>query len=142
MIILKELTTLGTKLRKLRDDKKMSQSEIAGLLGVSQSAYNKWEANQARPTAYNLLKISDFHGIEIKALLEDSSGIVSNNIFKDSNVSYLFNYAQTVNMQSPELIDNIVKNQEQIFRMIEAQTRLIKNLLKKIKPVKNINNGT
>lgn len=126
------MTTLGTKLRKLRDDKKMSQSEIADLLGVSQSAYNKWEANQARPTVDNLLKISNFHGIEIKDLLEDSTGIVSNNIFKNSSVSHhIFNYAQTVNMQSPELIDNILKNQEQIFRMIEAQTSLIENLLKK-----------
>lgn len=126
------MTTLGTKLRKLRDDKKMSQSEIADLLGVSQSAYNKWEANQARPTVDNLLKISNFHGIELKDLLEDSTGIVSNNIFKNSSVSHhVFNYAQTVNMQSPELIDNILKNQEQIFRMIEAQTSLIENLLKK-----------
>ena len=126
------MTTLGTKLRKLRDNKKMSQSEIADLLGVSQSAYNKWEADQARPSSDNLMKISDFHDIEIKDLLEESTGIVSNNIFKDSSVSHhIFNYAQTVNMQSPELIENIVKNQEQIFKMIEVQTKLIESLLKK-----------
>ncbi|EJL68191.1 helix-turn-helix domain-containing protein [Chryseobacterium populi] len=126
------MTTLGTKLRRLRDDKKMSQTEIANILGVSQSAYNKWEADQAKPSSDNLLKISDFHNVEIKDLLEDNVGIVSNNIFKDSSVSHhIFNYAQTVNMQSPELIENIVKNQEQIFKMIELQTQLIERLLKK-----------
>ena len=126
------MTTLGTKLRKLRDDKKMSQSEIANMLGVSQSAYNKWEADQAKPSSDNLLKISDFHEVEIKDLLEDTNGIISNNIFKDSSVSHhIFNYAQTVNMQSPELIENILKNQEQITKLIEIQSKLIESLLKK-----------
>lgn len=126
------MTTLGTKLIKLRDHKKMSQSEIADVLGVSQSAYNKWEADQAKPNSDNLLRISEFHNVEINDLLEDTSGIVSNNIFRDSSVSHhIFNYAQTVNMQSPELIENILKNQEQIAKLIEAQSNLIESLLKK-----------
>ncbi|BFO64668.1 hypothetical protein KCF3NO3_06510 [Chryseobacterium sp. KCF3-3] len=132
MVILKGMTTLGTKLRKLRDGKKISQSEIANILGVSQSAYNKWEADQARPSSDNLLKISDFHGVEIKDLLEDNAGIVSNNIFKDSSISHhIFNYAQTVNMQSPELVDTILKNQKDISKLIELQSKLIETLLKK-----------
>lgn len=126
------MATLGTKLRKLRDDKRMSQTEIPDLLGVSQSAYNKWEADQAKPSADNLLKISDFHYIEIKDLFEDTNGIVSNNIFKDSSISHhIFNYAQTVNMQSPEVIENILKNQDQISKLMEAQSKLIESLLKK-----------
>ncbi|MGN7756738.1 hypothetical protein ACTJIV_04625 [Chryseobacterium sp. 22532] len=37
----------------------------------------------------------------------------------------------TVNMQSPELIESILKNQEQITKLIELQGKLIENLLKK-----------
>lgn len=34
-------------------------------------------------------------------------------------------------MQSPELIEIILKNQEQLTKLMEAQTRLIEDLLKK-----------
>jgi len=125
------MTTLGTKLRKLRNNKKMSQTEIANMLGVSQSAYNKWEADQAKPNTDNLVRIAELHDVEIKDLLEDNTGIVSNNIFKDSSVSHHIFIMHKVNMQSPELINSIVKNQEQIFKMIEIQTKLIENLIKK-----------
>ena len=132
VIILHIMATLGTKLRKLRDDKKMSQSQIAVMLGISQSAYNKWEADQAKPSSDNLLKLSEFHNVDMKELLEETTGIISNNIFKDSSVSHhILNYAQTVNMQSPELIESILKNQEQITKFIESQNKLIENLLKK-----------
>ena len=66
VIILHIMATLGTKLRKLRDDKKMSQSQIADMLGISQSAYNKWEADQAKPSSDNLLKLSEFHNVDMK----------------------------------------------------------------------------
>ena len=126
------MATLGTKLKRLRDGKNISQTEIANLLGISQSAYHKWEADQAKPNLDNLQKISEFHEIEIKDLLEETSGIVSNNIFKDSSISHhIFNYAQTVNMQSPEIVDNLIKNQEQINNLIKVQNKLIENLLKK-----------
>ncbi|WP_047398502.1 helix-turn-helix domain-containing protein [Chryseobacterium ginsenosidimutans] len=127
------MTTLGTKLRKLRDDKKMSQSEIANMLGVSQSAYNKWEADQAKPNLDNLLKISSFHEIDPSDLLEEKPSInYSNNEFNDSNVfNHIFNHNQTVNLQSPELLKSVINNQEQISKLIETQTRLIESLLKK-----------
>lgn len=127
------MTTLGTKLRKLRDNKKMSQSEIADLLGVSQSAYNKWEADQSKPNLDNLLKISNFHEIDPSELLEEKPSInYSNNEFNDSNVfNHIFNHNQTVNLQSPELIKSILQNQEQIAKLIESQNKLIESLLKK-----------
>lgn len=124
--------TIGTKLKRLRDNRKISQSEIADKLGVSQSAYNKWESDQAKPNLDNLLKLSEFHEVDIKELLEENPGIVSSNVFKDSSISHhIFNYAQTVNMQSPETIESILKNQEQITKLIETQNKLIENLLRK-----------
>ncbi len=127
------MTTLGTKLRKLRDDKKMSQSEIAHILGVSQSAYNKWESDLSKPNIDNLMKISSFHEIDPSELLEDQPSInYSNNEFNDSNVfNHIFNHNQTVNLQSPELLKSVLHNQEQIAKLIEMQTKLIETLLKK-----------
>ncbi|KXH83034.1 helix-turn-helix domain-containing protein [Chryseobacterium kwangjuense] len=122
------MTTLGTKLRKLRDDKKMSQSEIANMLGVSQSAYNKWEADQARPNTDNLVKIAELHETSIYELLDEKS-IIQNNADKAiGNIQGNVTINHTV---SEELIDTILKNQKDISKLIEMQSRLIENLLLK-----------
>lgn len=122
------MTTLGTKLRKLRDNKKMSQSEIANMLGVSQSAYNKWEADQARPNTDNLVRIADLHETSIYDSLDEKS-IIQNNADKAiGNIQGNVTINHTI---SEELIDNIFKNQEQISKLIEVQTKLIESLLKK-----------
>ncbi|MCT2409667.1 helix-turn-helix domain-containing protein [Chryseobacterium antibioticum] len=124
------MTTLGTKLRKLRDDKKMSQSEIANILGVSQSAYNKWEADQAKPNTDNLVRIADFHETSIYELLDEKS-VIQNNTDQATGTIHHNNNVTINNNLSEELVDTIFKNQEQIFKMIEVQTKLIENLIKK-----------
>lgn len=122
------MTTLGTKLRRLRDDKKMSQSEIANILGVSQSAYNKWEADQAKPNTDNLVKIADLHETSIYDLLDEKS-IIQNNADKAiGNIQGNVTINHTI---SEELIDNIFKNQKDISKLIELQNKLIESLLKK-----------
>jgi len=40
------MASLGTKLLNLRRQHRLSQTEIAEVLDVSQNAYNKWEADK------------------------------------------------------------------------------------------------
>lgn len=69
--------------------------------------------------------------MDINDLLNDKSNFfVSNNDFHDSS-SIIHQYYPTIQMQSPELIEIILKNQEQLTKLMEAQTRLIEDLLKK-----------
>lgn len=123
--------TLGTKLRKLRDNKKLSQIEISNMLGVSQSAYNKWEADQAKPSVDNLLKISNYYHTDLYELLDEVPSVsISNNEFND-NSNAINQYYPTVYMQSPEIIESVLRNQENISKLIEAQNKLLSELLKK-----------
>lgn len=57
------IMNLDIKLRKLREEKKWSQSEIACQLDISQSAYNKWESGQSKPTLENLRKLAEIYKI-------------------------------------------------------------------------------
>lgn len=123
--------TLGTKLRKLRDNKKLSQIEISNLLGVSQSAYNKWEADHAKPSVDNLLKISNYYQTDLYELLDKAPYVsIFNNEFND-NSNAINQYYPTIYMQSPEIIEGVLKNQENITKLIEVQNKLLKNLLDK-----------
>ena len=129
--------SLGVKLRQLRHSKNMSQADVAFKLDISQPAYNKWETDQAKPNIDKLLKISEIFEIDIQDLFDnDSNVIISNNTFENSNIVYPKD--STINFQSPELLQTIVNNQEQITKqheqiakILEIQNKLMESLLKK-----------
>ncbi|NMR35909.1 helix-turn-helix transcriptional regulator [Chryseobacterium aquaticum] len=122
--------SLGTKLKQLRQNKNWSQADVAYKLDVSQPAYNKWETDQTKPSLDNLGKIAEVFEIEIQDLFANEGNvIISNNTFENSNIVYPKD--STVNIQSPELLQSILKNQEQISKLMENQSKLIEKLLKK-----------
>lgn len=122
--------SLGVKLRKLRQSRNLSQADVAFQLDISQPAYNKWESDQAKPSIDKLIKISELFEVELQELFDNEANvIISNNTFENSSIVYPKD--STINMQSPELIENIMQNQKQISQLIELQNKLIENLLKK-----------
>lgn len=132
--------SLGVKLRNLRHSKNLSQAEIADRLKVSQPAYHLWETDQAKPTTENLLRISDIYNIDLYNLLDTKDqNIVNHNPVFNDNSSVQQQYYPTINnMAPPELLESVIKNQEQITlqqhqitQLIESQNKLIENLLKK-----------
>lgn len=120
--------TLGTKLNKLRTDRKLTQVQIAERLQVSQNAYNKWESGKAKPAMENLMKIADFYETDVYDLLDEKSIIQTNN---DKSIGYIEGAVTINNNISDELIDSILKNQQDITKLVESQSKLIESLLKK-----------
>ena len=74
---------LAMKLRKLREQRNLSQLEIANELDISQSAYNKWETSQSKPTLKNLKKLAIIFDIEF---LELVLARISNSDLVDMNL--------------------------------------------------------
>jgi transcriptional regulator with XRE-family HTH domain len=128
------MATLGTKLLNLRRQHKLSQTEIADILDVSQNAYNKWEADKCKPSADNLLKLSQYYKVDIIELLDDNEKInLLNNEIKGEN-NIIANNIPTINIQlSTSLMEQVMQMQKQIAGLLESQFRLIEELLKKNK---------
>lgn len=57
------------KIKELRTEKNLSQTELATKLKVSQSAVTKWECGRTEPTASALIKLSEFFGVSVDYLL-------------------------------------------------------------------------
>ena len=59
-------TTLGEHLRKKRIDLSLSMTQLAKLLGfgISDTAIEKWEKNQNRPTESHRRRIIEFLGFD------------------------------------------------------------------------------
>jgi transcriptional regulator with XRE-family HTH domain len=126
--------SLSTKIRRLREQKGWSQMDIAHRLDISQAAYNKWEAGQTKPTMENLQKLAEVFDVDFVDLIQAQVPNIdmSNAKFENSSQSLIFESTiNTINHSSSELIDKILDNQQQMTKLMESQSKLIENLLKK-----------
>lgn len=62
---------LGDKIKKLREDKKMTQQELADSVGLSQSTIGMIEGNRQGAGRKTLVKLADFFGVTVDYLLSD-----------------------------------------------------------------------
>lgn len=57
------------KLKQLRINKGLTQSELAKQLNIGQSAISKWEKDKTIPDVTTLKSLSSFYGVPIEELL-------------------------------------------------------------------------
>lgn len=50
---------IGKNLKKLRDERKMTQQQIANLLGYDRTVYNKWENGSKIPSKEQIDRIAE-----------------------------------------------------------------------------------
>ena len=63
--------TLGEKLQKLRQEKGLSQEQLAEELAVSRQAVGKWESGQSRPEMDKLVALAALFGVSTDYLLRE-----------------------------------------------------------------------
>ncbi len=57
------------RLTELRTEKKISQAQLAKMIGSSCSVVCYWETNRSEPTAPYLVKLADVFGVTVDYLL-------------------------------------------------------------------------
>lgn len=79
------------KLKKLRDQSRLTQSEFASEIGVSLRTYKAYELGERRPRKHDIyLKIADIYNLDLNSLITDGEDLktlshIKNND-KDSDV--------------------------------------------------------
>lgn len=68
---------LGEKIKKYREEKKMTQVEVAGVLGVKPATISKYEAGTLEPNIESLKKLAELFGISVDELLKEDEFDVS-----------------------------------------------------------------
>lgn len=63
------MSKFATRLKELRESKKLNQYELAEKLNISQSAITKWERDATVPTADNIILIAKFFNVTSDYLL-------------------------------------------------------------------------
>ncbi len=68
--------TIGGRLKDLRDQKGMSQQEVANLLGILQETYSKWETDKVQITKRGALaQLALLYGVTEDYITRKSDGI-------------------------------------------------------------------
>lgn len=84
-------------IRKLREEKRWSQEEMASRVGMSKNGYAKVERGESRPSLERLEKITQVLGIEMTELFnEDKKSVVLINENSQNSANYYSSDQQLV----------------------------------------------
>lgn len=67
----KSITTIGERLRTLREEVSLSLREVASQIGIDTSLLGKIERNERQPTKEQIKHIAEFFKIEEKLLIKE-----------------------------------------------------------------------
>lgn len=67
---------LGEKIYTLRNEKNLSQGNLADMLDVSRQSVSKWENNIAVPDLDKIIKLSEIFGVTVDELVKENSETV------------------------------------------------------------------
>ena len=102
-----ENSTTGERLAKLREQKNITQKELAEHLGISSPAIVAYEHNRSRPVRY-LNEIADYFGVTVDYLLcktDDPNGTQT-----DYNEAKLLSYYRKLNEKGKTDLLSIAEN--------------------------------
>lgn len=63
---------IGHQLKKARESKRLSQHEVAELLGISQKTLSNIESGKTQPSVIQLAKMKDIYELDVLKLLSES----------------------------------------------------------------------
>ncbi len=66
---------IGTAIRALRQEKRLSQQELANALFVDRTLVNKWEHGKANLTIHTLSLLSRYFEVDIRYFFTDQKSI-------------------------------------------------------------------
>lgn len=120
-------TRIGSRLKHLREERKMNQEDFANLLGVSTSAYARMERNETSPDLSQILRWSEILNVPVQEFLPENITFQANN--ENGNVGIVLgnvNYYTENNDVVKELeAENLRLRQE--IRFLEEKNTLLQN---------------
>lgn len=65
------MSAVGRNIRKLREERGMSQAELAKIAGVTDKAVSTWEIGLKIPRLSTLAKVAEYFNVTVSELYED-----------------------------------------------------------------------
>jgi len=114
------------RIKELRITKKLSQLDIAKVLGVSRSSYAMWETNNNIIPLKRLLELSNFYNVSLDYMLgfNNQNYEINENYNKDKSKERLKDFRKENNI-TQEKLANILKIDQPTWSIYESGKSLI-----------------
>lgn len=123
---------LGRKLYSLRTSKNLTKEKLAEELGVSKTAYGKWENEITKPNFDNINLLCDYYKISKDELMEKENNVNQTNNTFNNSPNLINSQSPTINYTIPnEVIEKILENQKLISDFVVSQNELFAKIAKK-----------
>lgn len=103
--------SIGTKIKRLRSQHKMSQEELAFKLNVAQTSVSNFEANKTVPDFIVMQKLCKEFDVDFEYFIEENTNV--NNVEKAENCNIGCNTG-IVNAMAEGILENMLKRIEKL----------------------------
>ena len=114
---------IGTKIRYIRENKKITQDYIANKLGISQTAYSKIETNQTQLTIERLKEIAELLEVSETELISGSPI----NQFNVEKIEKNFAYINTFMETQKDVYDKLIDAKDAQIQQLKDTIELLKH---------------
>ncbi len=109
---------VGSKIKELRKNSRMTQSELAGKLGISASAVGMYEQGRRQPDSAMILKICSVFGVSADYLLGKNKSVQKHGVCELSEV--FDEFTQVLSSQQGLMFDGVPLNEEDKKKIVDA----------------------
>ena len=81
---------ISEKIKKIRDNERLTQEQFAEKIYVSRNAVAKWETNRGYPDIQNLITISEVFNVSLDELVKEDDNVKSKIISESSSTKWHF----------------------------------------------------
>ena len=129
------MSSFGDKLKKLREEVGITQSQLAKKTKVSRSAVAQYETNRQMPDLASLKDIADFFDVSIDYLLGRTNQRYSNENMEPTHHEKQIlddTVKEYNNTYTPNLVESLMKEAQNLRH---SQLLLVLNLVKELSPI-------
>ena len=65
--------SIGANIKNLREERKLTQNQVADALGVTFQAISSWERDEYKPDTEKLIKLAEFFDVSVSAVAEEKT---------------------------------------------------------------------
>ncbi|WP_338877044.1 helix-turn-helix transcriptional regulator [Spirosoma sp. SC4-14] len=116
--------TLGTRLRKSRQKRRLSQAEVAELVGISQTTYYNWEADVSGMRIDYLPMLLRVLDIDIDELLPEIT--VANTARKQTDGEVRKNEEEAGQQQLHDLYKDLLSSKDEVIKLLKQENEVLR----------------
>ena len=82
--------SIGSNIRSLREERGLTQEQVADKIGITFQAVSSWERDEYKPDTEKLIKLAELFDVSVSALVEEKKGV-----FATKNAIYNWEHMKT-----------------------------------------------